>query len=132
MFSHVFIGINDWPRSLAFYQAVLAELGLQQKFQQPERPWAGWFAPGTARPLLVIARPYDGAPASPGNGQMIALTAASRAQVRRLHQLALQHGGSCAGAAGLRPEYHADFYGCYVRDPDGNKLAFCCHHPEPD
>jgi catechol 2,3-dioxygenase-like lactoylglutathione lyase family enzyme len=47
--------------------------------------------------------------------------------VDRAHALALAHGGSCAGAPGLRPAYHADYYGAYFRDPDGNKLCVVCH-----
>ena len=43
---------------------------------------------------------------------------------------AIAAGGSCEGAPGLRPQYHADYYGAYFRDPDGNKLAVCCHRPE--
>lgn len=41
--------------------------------------------------------------------------------------LALAHGGSTEGAPGLRPDYHADYYGAYFRDPDGNKLCVVCH-----
>jgi hypothetical protein len=40
------------------------------------------------------------------------------------------HGGSCEGPPGLRPQYHAHYYGAYFRDPDGNKLCVCCHEPE--
>ena len=77
----------------------------------------------------MIAHPFDGGPASAGNGQMVALLAPSRAAVGRCHALALAHGGSCEGAPGLRPEYHADYYGAYFRDPDGNKLCVCRHAP---
>jgi lactoylglutathione lyase len=47
-----------------------------------------------------------------------------------VHAIALASGGSCEGAPGLRPEYHAHYYGAYFRDPDGNKLAVACHHAE--
>lgn len=65
--------------------------------------------------------PFDGQPASVGNGVMVALEARDRAQVDRIHALALAHGGSCEGMPGPRGEGGA-FYGAYFRDPDGNKL----------
>jgi predicted lactoylglutathione lyase len=53
-----------------------------------------------------------------------------RARVREVHATALQHGGTDEGAPGLRPQYHANYYGAYFRDPDGNKLAVACHAAE--
>ncbi|WP_233244506.1 VOC family protein, partial [Acidovorax sp. HMWF029] len=76
---------------------------------------------------FLIGRPFDGQPAAPGNGVMNALLAADRATVDAVHALALQHGGRCEGLPGLRPEYHANYYGAYFRDPEGNKLCVCCH-----
>jgi predicted lactoylglutathione lyase len=57
---------------------------------------------------------------------MVALSAATWDEVDRFHAAALVNGGSSEGAPGLRPEYYADFYAAYVRDPDGNKLAAVC------
>ncbi len=127
MLSHVFIGVNDFDRAMAFYSPVLERLGLVLRFTEPARPWAGWQTPGVARPLFLIGRPFDGQPAAPGNGAMNALLAADRAMVDAVHALALQHGGRCEGPPGLRPEYHANYYGAYFRDPEGNKLCVCCH-----
>ena len=59
----------------------------------------------------------------------VGMLAADRATVDAVHALALRHGGSCEGPPGLRPEYHANYYGAYFRDPDGNKLCVCCHEP---
>lgn len=95
------------------------------------RPWAGWQPAGLERPLTLIGTPLDRGPAAPGNGQMFAFLAPSRAAVVRFHATALGLGASCAGAPGLRPAYHPDFFGAYVRDPDGNKLCACCHQPDP-
>jgi catechol 2,3-dioxygenase-like lactoylglutathione lyase family enzyme len=81
------------------------------------------------RPLLLIGAPHDGAPATVGNGAMTALLARERACVDAAHAAALAHGGRCEGPPGLRPEYHAHYYGAYFRDPDGNKLCVCCHEP---
>ncbi len=130
MLSHVHVGIGDYDRALSFYSAVLATLGLERKFADRERGWAGWMMPGVARPLFLIGRPFDGGPAAPGNGQMVALLAPDRAAVDRCHAEALARGGRCDGPPGLRPHYHADYYGAYFRDPDGNKLCVCCHQPE--
>lgn len=129
MFSHVFVGTTDFERALAFYEPLMAVLGLERRFVEHERPWAGWQAPGVARPLFLVGRPHDGRPHAPGNGQMIAFLAADRATVDRAHAVALAHGGRCEGPPGLRPEYHANYWGAYFRDPDGNKLCVACHEP---
>ncbi|PZP31683.1 MAG: glyoxalase [Roseateles depolymerans] len=129
MFSHVFIGTNDFERSLAFYTALTEALGIAARFCDASRPWAGWQSSPDPRPLLLIGRPFDGQPHAPGNGQMVALQAASREQVDRAHAAGLAHGGRCDGPPGLRPDYHAHYYGAYLRDPDGNKLCVVCHQP---
>jgi lactoylglutathione lyase len=129
MFSHVFVGASDFERALAFYGPVMEALGIRARFCELERPWAGWQSSPDPRPLFLIGKPYDGQPHVPGNGQMVAFLAPARAVVDRVHAVALAHGGSDEGAPGLRPEYHAHYYGAYVRDPDGNKLCFACHVP---
>ena len=129
MISHIFIGISDFERALAFYQPLMKALDIQQRFIEPERPWAGWQSAPGPRPLLVIARPFDGGAPAPGNGTMVAFMAASRAQVDAACATALAHGGTPEGAPGPRPEYHAHYYGAYFRDPDGNKLCVACHEP---
>lgn len=129
MFSHVFLGVSDFVRALAFYDALMAVLGHARRFCERERPWAGWQPAGGGRPLLLIGRPFDGAAHQPGNGQMLALDAACRAQVDAAWRVALAHGGMDEGAPGLRAQYHPDYYGAYFRDPDGNKLCVVCHLP---
>ncbi|SIT39635.1 Glyoxalase/bleomycin resistance protein/dioxygenase [Paraburkholderia ribeironis] len=130
MFSHLFVGINQFERAFDFYQPLMDTLGLQLKFREDDPGWAGWMAANAPRPLFLIGKPYDGRPAAAGNGQMIALLAADRATVDRAHAAALAHGGACEGPPGLRPQYHANYYGAYFRDPDGNKLCVVCHKPE--
>jgi hypothetical protein len=61
-----------WPRS-----------GLQPKFADREKGWAGWMSPGVDRPLFLIGLPFDRRPATAGNGQMVALLACDRATVDR-------------------------------------------------
>ena len=70
MLSHVFVGITDFERALAFYRPVLASLGIQERFCEAERPWAGWESTPGPRPLFVIARPFNGEVPHPGNGLM--------------------------------------------------------------
>jgi catechol 2,3-dioxygenase-like lactoylglutathione lyase family enzyme len=129
MYSHVFIGINHFDQALAFYQPLLAALGIAQRFVDHQRAWAGWQSSPGPRPLLLVGKPYDQQTAQPGNGQMVALLAETRALVDQAHALALAHGGTSEGAPGLRPEYHAHYYGAYFRDPEGNKLCVVCHAP---
>lgn len=130
MFSHVFTSVTDFERALHFYSALFAVLGIEQRFCERDKPWAGWHCAGGARPLFVIGHPFDGAPHQTGNGQMVAFAAQSRVQVNEVHRLALSLGAVDEGPSGLRPGYHPDYYGAYFRDPDGNKLCVACHHPE--
>jgi lactoylglutathione lyase len=132
MLSHVYVGINNFEPALTFYSALMEVLGARQRFVDITRPWAAWQPAGAPRPLFVIGAPYDGQPAECGNGQMIALMAASREVVDRAYAVARAHGGVCEGAPGLRPQYHANYYGAYFRDPEGNKLGIVCHDALPD
>lgn len=126
MFRYMTFGTNDLPRARRFYDPVLATLGAVHPVEGQTE--VGYVHPGEADPWLYITAPFDGAPATRGNGTMLALNAPSRAAVRAFHAAALAHGGRDEGAPGLR--YSADFYSCYVRDPDGNKLSAVCDGPE--
>lgn len=130
MFSHIFVGVSDFDRAMAFYEPVMHALGIQHRFCDPVRPWAGWQSQPEPRPLFLIGRPYNKAPHDAGNGQMVAFLAKSRAQVDQVYSVALANGGAAEGAPGLRPEYHEHYYGAYFRDPDGNKLCVVCHEAE--
>ena len=122
MFSHVTIGTHDLARAIAFYDAVLAPLGIERV---PSRygKWAAWQRPGEAVKFRV-GRPFDGLPASWGNGAMTAFAAPSRAAVDAAHAAALAAGGTDEGAPGPRPHFTPDTYGAYARDPDGHKIHF--------
>jgi lactoylglutathione lyase len=130
MFSHIFVGVSDFDRALAFYEPLMATLGIEPRFCERSRPWAGWQTPGGPRPLFLIGKPYDEQPHHRGNGQMVAFIAPSRSVVRSAYEIALANGGTPEGTPGLRPEYHANYYGAYFRDPDGNKLCVACHAAE--
>ena len=127
MFSHLFLGVKDFDRALGFYRALMPVLGVQERFCDPIRPWAGWQSHPDPRPLLVIGTPFDGQPHAAGNGQMVAFLAPSRAVVDRAHAVALACGGTSEGGPGPRPEYHANYYGAYFRDTEGNKVCVACH-----
>jgi catechol 2,3-dioxygenase-like lactoylglutathione lyase family enzyme len=127
MISHVFVGVNDFEHAFRFYSALMQVLGHRLKFNEPAKPWAGWMAPEAPRPLFVIGSPFNGQPATYGNGQMTALLARDRDTVDSAYSTALSNGGTCEGAPGLRPQYHQHYYGAYFRDPEGNKLCVCCH-----
>jgi catechol 2,3-dioxygenase-like lactoylglutathione lyase family enzyme len=132
MISHVFIGTNDFECAFRFYSVLAEALDLRLKFCDTQKPWAAWHADGAARPLLVVGTAFNGEPAMPGNGQMIALLAATREAVDDSYLAALDNGGRCEGPPGIRPQYHPDYYGAYFRDPDGNKICVCCHEEVPE
>ena len=127
MFSHVFLGVSNFDRALAFYRALMPVLGMQERFCERERPWAGWQSHPEPRPLFLIGTPFDGQLHQVGNGQMVAFLAESRVIVDQAYATALAKGGSAEGAPGLRPEYHANYYGAYFRDTEGNKVCVACH-----
>jgi catechol 2,3-dioxygenase-like lactoylglutathione lyase family enzyme len=130
MLSHVFVGVTDFDRALSFYRALMAVLGIGERFCDPGRPWAGWQSSPEPRPLFLIGKPYNNRKHDAGNGQMVALLAKTRATVDQAYAVALAHGGTCEGVPGLRPDYHANYYGAYFRDTEGNKLCVVCHSPE--
>ena len=120
MIGYVTLGTNDLPRAAAFYDALLAEIGGRRVLDLGRG--IAW---GVAqdKPSLAIMLPFDGSPATVGNGVMAALSVDSRDQVDRVHAKALQLGGKDEGAVGLRGE---GFYTGYFRDLDGNKLNVYC------
>ena len=123
MIGYVTLGTNDIEKARAYYDALLAEIGATRKMEFPETGFT-LYGTGDRRPGIAVTRPYDGNPATVGNGNMAAIAADSRETVDRLHAKALALGGSDEGAPGLRtPEGPGAFYGAYFRDLDGNKLC---------
>lgn len=129
MYSHITLGTNDARRAVAFYDPLLALLGLARQEFDLDKGYAGYAAAPEVTPQFWVTGPLDRKPATVGNGVTVAFEAADRATVDRFHGVALAHGGTDEGAPGLRPHYHPDYYGAYVRDPDGNKLCCVCHRP---
>lgn len=121
MINYVTLGTNDLDRAAAFYDSLLGEMGAVRAMQN-ERMIIWVRQPGM--PMLAVCTPYDGKPATVGNGTMIALGVDDRAAVDRVHARALALGGTDEGAPGPRGE---GFYGGYFRDLDGNKLVACVY-----
>jgi catechol 2,3-dioxygenase-like lactoylglutathione lyase family enzyme len=115
--SHISLGSNDFDRAVAFYDRVLATLGCRRVVEHP-----GAVAYGREYPEFWIQRPYNGAPASVGNGTHIGFFAPNRESVDAFYQAAVAAGARPDGAPGPREEYGAPYYGCFVRDLDGHKV----------
>jgi lactoylglutathione lyase len=126
----VSVGVSNFDRAFAFYSDVLSVIKVEPRFHDPSEPLAGWQSAGGTRPLFVIGKPHNGQPHDPGNGQMVAFSANTREMVRMAYAKALALGATCEGPPGLRPHYHAHYYGAYFRDLDGNKICVVCHSPE--
>jgi catechol 2,3-dioxygenase-like lactoylglutathione lyase family enzyme len=127
MILYITLGTNDLPAATRFYDAVMPCLGLERRFQNEYE--IGYGEPASARIRFWVTKPYNGQPASVGNGAMPALIAPSRAAVDAFHAAGLAAGGTDEGAPGLRP-YGPNFYACYLRDPDGNKLSAVCEQAQ--
>ena len=123
MIGYVTLGTNDLDNARGFYDALLGEIGATRKMEFPETGFT-LYGTGGGAPGIAVTRPYDGGPASAGNGNMAAIAADSRATVDRLYARAIELGAADEGPPGLRtPEGPRAFYGAYFRDLDGNKLC---------
>jgi len=114
MFDHVTIPVSDLTRSLTFYDQALKPLGLSRLYTDPGWTFAGY---GIDRPSFWL-----GLAESVQTPTHVAFTAADRATVDRFHAAALAVGGRDNGQPGLRPHYHADYYGAFILDPDGHNI----------
>ena len=116
MIGYVTIGTNDIERAARFYDQLLAEIGAK-RFMETET-FIAWAVSPDA-PALSVTQPFDGQPATVGNGVMVALLMDGKDKVDALHRKALELGATDEGAPGQRGD---GFYAGYFRDPDGNKL----------
>lgn len=119
MIGYVTIGVSDMAKAKDFYSGLLSDLGAKVLLDMGRIAFIG---KSMAEPMLAICTPFDGESNHPGNGNMTALPAGSKEAVDQLYQKAIELGASCEGEPGQR--IPGQFYGAYVRDPDGNKLAF--------
>lgn len=120
---HIGVGTGDFEASRSFYLAALKPLGYAIALEGPDTSGAGFGRGG--KPEFWIQK---GKPVSPH--LHIAFSARSRAEVDAFYSAALAAGGRDNGAPGLRPHYHASYYGAFVLDPDGYNIEAVCHAPE--
>ena len=116
---YVTVGTNDLARAKKFYDALFEDLGATS-FGPNDRSFF-WTIPGDDTNFAVFV-PYDGEEATVGNGSMVGITLETTEDVDALYKKAIELGAKDEGEPGQRVP---TFYGCYVRDPDGNKLTFC-------
>ena len=121
MIGYVTLGSNDREKANAFYDQLFAEIGVGRMMD--EETFVAW---GTSMgsPALSVCKPFDGNPATAGNGTMVALAVGSNDKVDRVYNKAIELGAKCEGPSGERME---GFYAGYFRDLDGNKLSVFCH-----
>jgi catechol 2,3-dioxygenase-like lactoylglutathione lyase family enzyme len=127
MIDHIGIAVRDVARATEFYLKALAPLGIAIVMQVPAGKTGGYpyvgFGSGQ-KPFFWI-----GQHSGPSGPLHIAFAAPSRAAVDAFHSAAIAAGGKDNGAPGLRPHYHANYYGAFVLDPDGNNVEAVCHTP---
>jgi len=121
MIGYITLGTNDLERATRFYDALLAELGARRTMN--DERMIGWSRKG--EPLFSVIKPYDGQPASVGNGVMIALDVQTPGNVEKVYNKAMELGAADEGHPHDRGS-SMGFYGGYFRDLDGNKLVAYC------
>lgn len=117
MIGYVTLGTNDLDRAIAFYDELFGLLGAQRYLGEEGRFQAWAVAPD--QPAVSVTAPWDGNPATVGNGTMVALAADSIDKVNKVYHKAIELGAHDEGEAGPRMD---GFYAGYFRDLDGNKL----------
>lgn len=129
MIAYTMVGTRNLEKALAFYEPLFEAMGLEECWKDDS-----CFSYGKKRDLSVprffVGYPFDGNDSSVGNGVMTAFQFQEPEVVDRLYEIALSRGGSSEGEPGYRPQYAEGFYAAYVRDPDGNKLAFVVYPKE--
>ncbi|APX12766.1 VOC family protein [Tateyamaria omphalii] len=127
MIGYTIVGTKDLTRAKAFYAPLFKHMGMPLCFEDAQV--ASWGKrDDETMPRFFVCYPFDDQPATVGNGTMTAFRLKTASDVDTLHDLAMQGGGTDEGKPGFRPEAYGDeFYVAYVRDPDGNKLAFACY-----
>ncbi|HTZ70327.1 MAG TPA: VOC family protein [Acetobacteraceae bacterium] len=128
MLDHIGFAVTDFAKAKSFYAAALAPLGMSLLMEVTAEQTGGAAHAGFGRdgkPFFWISNG-----ASPATALHVAFTAASRADVDAFYTAALTAGAADNGAPGLRPHYHANYYGAFVLDEDGNNIEAVCHTAE--
>lgn len=136
MIDHLGVSVADLARSTEFYLKALEPLGygivMEVSAEQTGKSAAlGFGAPGGDPQDFQSGKPsfWIGAEGGVSPPVHVAFVARTRAAVDAFHRAALAAGGKDNGAPGLRPHYHANYYGAFVLDPDGNNIEAVCHAP---
>lgn len=120
MISYVTVGTNNFEEAKKFFDELLKDIGAK-RIHDLEKTCA-WSTGGQA--ALAVTKPFDGKPATVGNGIMLSIPLNDRTQVAQMHQKALSLGGANEGDPGVRDIVDGqEFYAAYFRDLDGNKFA---------
>ncbi len=127
MIGYVTIGAQDGEKSGKFYDALMGAIGNERKFS--DGGWIGYGCAGEDGHSVYVCPPFDGKPATAGNGTMIAFVAPSKDAVHLAYEAALANGGTDEGSPGPRPPDSSTFYGAYLRDPTGNKICVFAKGP---
>ena len=127
MIDHTGVGVSDPARSRRFYEEALAPLGYEVLMEIPTEHTGGVAVFGFGVPPKPDFWVHEGRPQSPPIH--VAFTAESRAVVDAFYKAAMAAGGTDNGPPGVRPHYHENYYGAFVRDPDGHNIEACCHKP---
>jgi catechol 2,3-dioxygenase-like lactoylglutathione lyase family enzyme len=130
MINHLSLGVREFARSRAFYDAALGALGYR-RLKEVDDAIGAAAGYGTERAMFWITRRADTATVSPAAGTHIAFDASTRAAVDAFHRAALSAGGRDNGAPGLRAHYHPSYYAAFVVDPDGHRIEAVSHGAEP-
>jgi catechol 2,3-dioxygenase-like lactoylglutathione lyase family enzyme len=128
---HLNIGVPDLARSVAFYDPVLASIGITTLLRVPADPSSDQRA---MHGFGIGAKPFFWLVASErvGTDVHIGFTVDTREAVHAFHDAALAHGATELQAPASHPEYHDNYYGGFVLDHDGINIEAVCHHPQPD
>jgi catechol 2,3-dioxygenase-like lactoylglutathione lyase family enzyme len=119
MFSHVMVGTNDLDKAKAFYDKLLATLGVGPAMVDGNRIFYL-----TPTGIFSVSKPINGEPASPANGGTIGFACKSPEQAAEWHAVGISNGGTtCEDPPGVREGGLGKMYLAYLRDPDGNKLC---------
>jgi catechol 2,3-dioxygenase-like lactoylglutathione lyase family enzyme len=125
---HIGLHVRDVARATEFYLKALAPLGIGIVMQVSAEETGHGAAVGFGAGLKPFF--WFGQSGEPSGPLHVAFAAESRAAVDTFYHAALQAGGTDNGPPGLRPEYHANYYGAFVLDRDGNNIEAVCHLPE--
>ncbi|MCA1441359.1 VOC family protein [Ensifer sp. IC4062] len=129
MIGYTMVGTRDLKRAERFYDPLMALIGQERCYCDDQV--TSWGRRDDDRaPRFFTGYPFNGDEANVGNGGngvMTAFLVETADVIDRLFRIALENGGSSEGEPDFRPQYGEGFYAAYVRDPDGNKLAFVCY-----